>query len=141
MLRAQVGRVCFVKVASCHRLAREVLRAQVGRVCFVKDLLHRQIFADRLVEPQVLDLEVLRFAQARSANNGQRSTGVDVQPNLHGSTQVLNRHRLSGGAVASVQFRFGWAGGHNALLLRPSLDQVLPMQDHAPSARVWKAVG
>ena len=49
------------------------------------------VVADRLLEREVLDLGVLRFDQARS-------------------TQVLgdclNPHRLSGGAVASVQFRF-----------------------------------
>ena len=33
--------------------------------------------------------------------------------------------------VASIQFCFGGAGGDNALLLRPGLDQVLPVQDHA----------
>ena len=46
---------------------------------------------------------------------------VDVQPNRDGSTQVF-------GQVASVQFCFGGAGGHNALLLLPSLDQLLPMR-------------
>ena len=121
-------------------LAREVLRAQVGRVCFGRDLLHRQlVVTDRLLEPQVLHLDVLYFAQARSAYYGQCRTGVDVQPNRDGSTQVfgkrLNSHRLSGAAAASVQFCFGGAGGHNALLLRPSLDQVLPVQDHAPANR------
>ena len=49
-------------------LAREVLRAQVGRVCFGRDLLHRQlVVTDRLLEPQVLDLDVLRFARPCSA--------------------------------------------------------------------------
>ena len=52
-------------------LTREVLRALVRKVCFGKDPLHRQlVVADRLLEPQVLDLDVLHFAQARSACNG-----------------------------------------------------------------------
>ena len=85
-------------------LAREVLRAQVGRVCFGRDLPHRQlVVTDRSLEPEVLDLDALRFAQPCYA--------LDVQPNRDGSTQVfgkrLTSHRLSGGAVASEQFCFG----------------------------------
>ena len=50
-----------------------MLRAQVRRVCF-RDLLHRQlVVADRLLEPQVLNFNVLCFAQARSAYYGQLS--------------------------------------------------------------------
>ena len=45
--------------------------------------------------------------------------------------ECLNSHRLCCCAVASVQFCFGGAGGDNALLLRPSFDQVLPVLDHA----------
>ena len=62
-------------------------------------LLHRQlVVADRLLEPQVLNFNVLCFAQALSAYYGQCRTGVDAQPHRHGSTRVfgrrLNSHRL-----------------------------------------------
>ena len=71
---------------------------------------------------------------------GQCRTGVNVQPNRDDSTQVfgecLNSHRLCCCAVASVQFCFDGAGGDNALLLRPSFDQVLPVQAHAPADRL-----
>ena len=50
------------------------------------------------LEPQVLNLGVLCFAQARSASYGQCCTGVNVQPNRNDYTQVfgkrLNSHRL-----------------------------------------------
>ena len=76
-------------VAAVHELhqhlrpfACEMLRAQVRRVCFRGDLLHRQlVVVDRLLEPQVLNFNVLYFAQARSAYYGQCCTGVNVQPN------------------------------------------------------------
>ena len=47
----------------------------------------------------------------------------------------LNSHRLYCCTVASVQLCFGGTGGLNALLPRPSLHQVLPVQDHAPADR------
>ena len=75
-----------------------------------------------------------------SACERQCRTGVDVQPNRDGSTQVfgkrLNSHRLCCCTVASAQFCFGGAGGDNALLPRPSLDEVRPVQDHAPADRL-----
>ena len=78
--------------------------------------------------------------QARSAYHGQCCTGVNVQPNRDGSTQVfgkrLNSHRLCCCTVASVQLCFCGAGGDNALLFRPSLDQVLPVQNYAPADRL-----
>ena len=48
----------------------------------------------------------------------------------------LNSHRLCCCTVASVQFCFGCAGGCSALLLRPGLDQVFPVQDHASADRL-----
>ena len=70
---------------------------------------------------------------------------VNVQLNRNDSTQVfgkrLNPHRLCWCTIASVQFCFSGAGGDNALLLRPGLDQVLPVQDHAPADRLsWLSV-
>ena len=123
-----------------------MLCAQVRRVCFRGDLLHRQlVVADRLLESQVLDLDVLCFAQPCSAYCWQCRTGVDVQPNSNDSTQVfgkrLNPHRLCCCTVASVQFCFCGAGGDTALLFRPSFDQVLPVQNHAPADRLsWLSV-
>ena len=113
-----------------------MLCAQVRRVCFRGDLLHRQlVVADRLLESEVLDLDVLCLAQARSAFFGQCITGVNVQQNRNDSTQVfgkrLNPQRLCCCTVASVQFCFCGAGGDTALLFRPSFDQVLPVQNHA----------
>ena len=50
-------------------LARDVPRAHVERVCFGRDLLHRHlVVADRLLEAQVPNFDVFRFA--RSACNG-----------------------------------------------------------------------
>ena len=111
---------------------------------FLKDLLHRQlVVADRLLEPLVLDLNVLCFSQANSAYYGQCRTRVNVQSNRDDSTQVfgkrLNSHRLCCCTVASEQLCFGGALGDDALLLRTSLDQVLPVQDHGP-IRVSKGV-
>ena len=55
----------FTSLINISDLSREMLRAPVGKVCFGGDLLHRQlVVTDRLLEPQVLDLDVLRFAQA-----------------------------------------------------------------------------
>ena len=140
--------------------ACEMLCAQVRRVCFRRDLLHHQlVVADRLLEQQVLNLDALCLAQARSAHYGQCCTGVSVQPNWNDSTQVfgkrLNLHRLFCCTVASIQFCFGGAGGDNAWLLRPGLDQVLPCRIMPPltdfldclspaqsaSARACKALG
>ena len=136
---AHVSKASYMEaVHALHRhhrpFACEMLRAQVRRVCFRMDLLHRQlVVADRLLEPQVLDLDVLCFAQARSAYHGKCCTGVSVQPNKDDSTQVfgkrLKSHRLCCCTVASLQFCVGGAGGDNALLPRPSLDQVLPVQN------------
>ena len=125
-----------------------------SEVCFRRDLLHHQlVVADRLLEPQVLNLDVFCLAQARSAYYGQCCTGVNVQPNRNDSTQVfgkrLNPHRLCCCTVASVQFCFGGAGGDNALLLRPGLDQMPPLTDfldclspaQSASARACKALG
>ena len=111
-------------------LACEMFRAQVRRVHLGGDLLHCEFpAAHRLLEPQVLNLDVLRFVQPCSAHERHCCTGVDVQPNRDGSTQVfgkrLNSHRLCCCTVASVQFCFGGAGGHNALLLRSRFDQML----------------
>ena len=108
--------------------------------CFRGDLLHRQlVVAVRLLEAQVLNFNVLCLAQPSAAYDGQSCTGVNAQPNRDDSTQVfgkrLNSHRLCCCTVASVQFYFCGAGDDNALLFRPSLGQVLPVQDHAPTDR------
>ena len=122
--------------------ACEMLRAQVRRVCFRRDLLHRQrIVADRLLEPQVLNfLCALLCPSPFCLLWTVPHWSVNVQSNRDGSTQVfgecLNCHRLCCCAVASIQFCFGGAGGDNALLLRPSFDQVLPVQDHAHADRL-----
>ena len=48
-----------------------MLCAQVRQVCFRQDLPHHQlVFADRLLEPQVLNIDVLCLAQALSAFYG-----------------------------------------------------------------------
>ena len=140
---AHVSKASYIEaVHEFHQHLRpfpcDILYAQVRRVCFPIDRLHRQlVVADRLLEPQVLDLTVLFFVQACPAYYGQCYTGVNVQPNRNDSTQVfgkrLNSHRLCCCTVASVQFCFGGAGGDSALLLRPNLDQVLPVQNHAPA--------
>ena len=93
----------------------------------------------------MLNLDVLRFAHPCSTQFGQCCTGFDVQTNSDDSTQVfgkrLNSHRHCCCTAASLQFCFGGAGRLNALLLRPSLEHVLPVQDHAPADRFsWLSV-
>ena len=60
----EVGHLAHVSKAShieaVDEFARGVLRAQVRRVCFRRDFLHHQL--DRLLEPQVLNLDVLCLA-------------------------------------------------------------------------------
>ena len=54
--------------------ACEMLCAHVRGVCFRGDLLHCELpAAHRLLERQVLNLDVLRFVQACSAQHGQES--------------------------------------------------------------------
>ena len=79
-----------------------MLRAQVRRVCFRGDLLHRQlVVADRLLETQGLNFNVLCFAQARSDYCGQCCTGVNVQPNRNDSTMSLANASTSIDSVAA----------------------------------------
>ena len=69
-----------------------------------------------------------------------RSDHSQCNPCGRNSTQVfgerLNSRRLCYCTVASVQFCLGGAGGQDTLLLRPRLDQGLPVQDHASADRV-----
>ena len=85
-------------------LVCEVPHSQVQRVRLGGDHLHCELAsAQRLLEPQALDLDVLRSAQPCAAHNRQRRTRVDAQPNRHGSTQVLGK-RLNSRRLCSRTF-------------------------------------
>ena len=94
---AHVSKASYIEaVHGLHQHLRpfacEMLCAQVRRVCFRRDLLHHQlVVADRLLEPHLLNFDVLCFAQTRSAYCGQCCAGVNVQPNRNDSTQVFGK--------------------------------------------------
>ena len=92
-----------------------------------------QLAADhRLQEPQVLDLDLLRLAQACSAQRGLCRTGVDVQLNRHGSTKVIGERLIESVAARLPAYSSAPAVLVATMRLRPGLDQELPVQDHAP---------